>query len=113
MKKFSNLEFIKENENWYDGLPTIQIKESDFNTFSDEDLNRYVLCFNDGQGDHSVYTFKKIVGLLENSDRPDKKKVSEMTRIEILDTFYDELDITGNSSDELYFDGEYKNIMWM
>ena len=93
-------------------MKTVTLNEKDFNNFddSDERLNRWVVCFNDGQNDHCVYTYKKILELAG----PFGMQIYGKSRTEIIDIFYDDNDLTGNISDELYFDtdGEYKNVEW-
>ena len=84
-----------------------------FNTVTEPEINRFVVGFNDGQGDHSFYTYAKIVELLKDSDRLNKKSLDDMTRVEIIDEFYEELQLTANNSDMIYFNGkEYQKVKW-
>lgn len=76
-------------------------------------INRIIIGYNDGQGDHGFYTYSKVVDLLNDSDRPNLKKLEDMTRVEIIDEFYKGLDLNGNNSGMVYFDGtEYVEINW-
>ena len=89
----------------------IHLSKEWLDTASKEDLNKIIICFNDGQGDHSVYTYDKIVKLLSESHlTKTTKTVSEMTVSEIIDIFYLELNLNGDGTDALFFDGEYKII---
>jgi hypothetical protein len=110
MKKFTDK--INESNEWW-SWKTKDITNDWFNNALEEEINRFVIGYNDGQGYHGFYTYTKIVGLLKNSDRPNKRPLEDMTRVEILDEFYDELMLNGNNSDVIYFDGkEYLKINW-
>lgn len=110
MKKFTDK--INESSNWWE-WETKDITEDWFNNASEDEINRFIIGYNDGQGDHGFYTYSKIVGLLKNSDRPNSKELESMTRVEIIDEFYKELLLNGNNSDMVYFDGkEYLKINW-
>lgn len=94
--------------------PKKQISEEWFNTASDNEIKRFIIGFNDGQGDHSFYTFEGILALLSESDLSSNKSIDEMTNIEILDEFYNGCQLTGNNSDMVYFNGEeYQEVEWI
>lgn len=110
MKKFTDK--INESSNWWE-WKTKDITEDWFNNASEDEINRFIIGYNDGQGDHGFDTYSKIVDLLKNSDRPNSKELESMTRVEIIDEFYKELHLNGNNSDMVYFDGkEYLKINW-
>ena len=109
IKTFEN---FNEEEWWY--FPTIEITTEWFNNASESEINRFIIGFNDGQGDHGFYTYNGIIKLLSNSDRnPELKELKGMTRTEIVNEFYQELDLNGNNSDMTYFDGnKYLKVHW-
>ena len=110
MKKFTDK--INESQNRWE-WKTKDITEEFFNDASEEEINKIIIGYNDNQGDHGFYTYSKIVNLLNNSDRPNLKGLENMTRVEIIDEFYKELNLNGNNSDMVYFDGtEYLKINW-
>lgn len=103
---------INESSNWWEWKKK-SISGDWFNNASDDEINRFIIGYNDGQGDHGFYTYSKIVDLLNNSDRPNKE-LENMTRVEIIDEFYNELQLNGNNSDMTYFDGkEYLMVEWV
>jgi hypothetical protein len=109
LKKFNESVETTEWWNWKKKY----ITNDWFNNAPEEEIDRFAIGYNDGQGDHGFYTFSKIVELLKNSDRPGKKNIENMTRVEIIDEFYDELMLNSNNSDMIYFDGkEYLKINW-
>jgi hypothetical protein len=111
IKNFS--QFINEQEDWW-GMPQKEVSTEWFNQAPDEEIKRFIDGFNDGQGDHSVYTYEMMVKLLQNSDRPGKRDLQEMTRMEILDEFFNDLYLNGNNSDTVYFDGaKYLKVSWI
>ena len=119
IKKFNEMAVTEKS---WEVIKHKKISEKDFNNFSEKELNRFVLCFNDGQGDHSVYNWKSILSLLCESDLKDPKTgeyekgeliIKEMNNMQILDLFYNDLDLNGNNSDALYFDEEYYYISWV
>ena len=97
------------------------IDDKKINSFTKKELNKIVVCFNDGQGDHCVYTYNKIVKLLKESDIKINNLyvegieiVDNMKPSEIMNMFYNELDLDGNNTDALYFDkGKYNIIQWV
>lgn len=111
IKNFS--EFINEEENWW-GMPQKEVSSEWFNQAPDEEIKRFLVGFNDGQGDHSVYTYEMIVKLLQNSDRPGKIDLQELTRSQIMDEFFEDLYLNANNSDTVYFDGsKYLKVNWI
>ena len=100
-------------------MEKIEISEKWFNEASEEEVARFILGFNDNQGDHCVDTYKSIFELVSEAEVTfDGKDITEeylknSTRSEILDEFYNSLGIGGNDSDMLYFDGEYKKVEWI
>jgi hypothetical protein len=107
-------EFLNENneENWW-VFPEKEITTEWFNKASNSELNRFLISFNDGQGDHSIYTYDLVVKLLKNSDRTSIKDLAEITHSEIIDEFYKDLELNGNSCDIVYFDGsKYLHVVW-
>ena len=77
-------------------MKEIYISNQQLNNFSKEELNKVLVCFNDGQGDHSVYDFEKMKKLFSESVDSNGKKYNteNMTNSEILDEFYKSLDLT-------------------
>lgn len=111
MKKFTD-KINESSENWW-RWKTKDITEEWFNNASDVEINKFIIGYNDGQGDHGFYTYSKIVGLLNNNDRPNLDKLEDMTRVQIIDEFYKELYLNGNNSGMVYFDGtEYLEVNW-
>ena len=114
IQKFTKYDIVKEV--WsgdYHPKPKIDISSDMLNKFGEEDLNRIVICSNDGQGDHISYTYKEIVDLMFNSEYPKGNGPTEdSSTSDIIDLFYEEFDLNGNNTDALYFDGEYKIISW-
>ncbi len=107
LKGFS--EFLNESH----FLSTKEVRNEWFDNCSDDELKRFIVGFNDGQGDHAFYTFDGILELLKNSDRPGKKELETMTRTEIVDEFFDDLDLNSNNADTVYFDGkQYLKVSW-
>jgi len=88
----------------------ILLEKKWFDVASEKDLNRIIVCFDDGQGDHCVYTYKDIFNLL--LDMKNGEDINNMTPLEIIDSFYTELNLNGNNTHALYFDNEYKIIRW-
>lgn len=111
MKKFTDK--INESSNWWEWKKK-SVTGDWFNSASDDEISRFIIGYNDGQGDHRFYTYSKIVDLLNNSDRPNQKELENMTRVEIIDEFYKELHLNGNNSNTVYFDGkEYLMVDWI
>ena len=78
-----------------------------------EELNRIIVCSNDGQGDHSAYTYEGMFELLMDSEREDGTDYSpEMKPSEVIDNFYNSCELNGNNTDALYFDKIYYKINW-
>jgi len=106
----------KFNEGYYTNkTPKKEITDKWFDSASDDEIKRFILGFNDGQGDHDFYTYKDILLLLEDSENPNRQQeLSDMTRSQILDEFYTELNLGGNNSDMVYFNGEeYQEVRFI
>lgn len=91
------MEYIDISDNWLDSA-------------SKEDLDKIIICFNDGQGDHCVYNYDKIVELL--SDYYDQEDLENMTPSQYMKNFYTDCELSGNNTDALYFDKKYFLINW-
>ena len=87
-------------------MTNFKITEQDFNQLSEVELNKVLISFNDGQGDNCVYNWTDIIDISGDD-------IEGKTNIEILDMFYDSNDLTGNSSNMVYFDGEMKNLLFI
>ena len=89
-------------------MERIDISDIWLDTASKEDLDRILICFNDGQGDHCVYDYDRVRELLCMD-----YDLGDMLPSVIIDTFYNDLDLGGNGSDAIYFDNGYKIIDWI
>jgi len=97
------------------------ISNNDLDTFKDDELNRILICTNDGQGDTNCYTYKEIYEIISESDiRLDgtyikgKDFVKNHKVSEIIDEFCQ--DLSGNMTEYIYFDvseNRYKKINWV
>ena len=105
-------------------IETIDISEQWFNKCSDEEVNRFLLSYNDGQGDHGMMIWQQIKELyievnVDNGTLPDgltDELYDSMlpSRTEIVNTLYAQDGfLTGNNSDFVYFDGKYKRVYWV
>lgn len=96
-------------------IKQINIIDEELNIFKESKLNRIIICFNNGQGDHCVYNYKEVVNLLKESTQSDcsSYNVDNLKPSQILDFFYKSLDLNGNNTDAIYFDDEYKIIHWI
>ena len=78
-----------------------------FNSLHVTDLKKYLICANDGQGDTSVYTFDDVLSFFEGDD------ISELSRTDILDSFFNESELNGNNSVQVYFgDNGFVELNW-
>ena len=93
----------------------ITINNDWLNNATKEELNRIIVCSNDGQGDHSAYTYDGMFELLMDSVGEDGSAYSpEMKPSEVVDNFYNGCQLTGNNTDALYFNGKiYSKINWV
>jgi hypothetical protein len=105
-------------------IEDIEISEKWFETCSEEELNRFILGYNDGQGDHGFMTWIQMCELyidvkVDDGTLPENLSFEEYlklfpSRIDIIDFLYEEQEfLTGNNSDMLYFDGKYKSVSWV
>jgi len=82
-----------------------KITDEWLNSSSDDEINRIIIGLNDGQGDHSFYTYNDVVELLEDCD------ITKMTKSEILNHFLK--DFGFDTFDTVYFNGkEYQMVDW-
>lgn len=96
------------------------ISNDDINSFSNEELNRILICHNDGQGDTNCYTFADARNTVSVSDVKYKGSyvkgsdiVDGLKPSEIIDIFCE--DMNANMTSYIYFDVEenqYKYINW-
>jgi hypothetical protein len=102
----------------------IEISEKWFETCSEEELNRFILGYNDGQGDHGFMTWIQICELyidvkVDNGTLPENLSFEEYLKLipsrnDVINLLYDkEGFLTGNNSDFVYFDGKYKRVSWI
>ena len=104
-------------------IETKEISEKWFETCSDEDINRLLLGYNDGQGDHGFMTWERMCEMyievnVDNGTLPKDLSYEEYlklfpSRMTIIDFLYEDGWINGNTSDMLYFDGKYKQVCWV
>lgn len=104
-------------------IETKKISQKWFETCSDEDLDRFILGYNDGQGDHGFMTWKRMCEIyiecnVDCGELPKDLLFEEYlklipSRISIIDYIYKDGWINGNTSDMLYFDGKYKQVCWV
>lgn len=122
MKKSNILtfgKFTKESLS-YPNIEHKEISNEQLNSMSEEELNRILVCNNDGQGDTHCYTFNDIVNIISDSDIKynnqwvkGKDVIQKMKRSEIMDEFC--MDMSGNMTEYIYFDvneNKYKKIEW-
>lgn len=83
---------------------------------SDEEINRLLICMNDGQGDHCVHTIHDILGFYKEDPSLDGIDVSNIKRSRILEAFLKGFD--ANSLDTVLFRehvlgaGKYFKVRW-
>jgi hypothetical protein len=94
------------------------ISDNWLNSATEDDLNKIVICYNDGQGDHSVYTIERVKDWYKeiNEYQEDERFNDVNAKLSyIIDLFYNVgyPTINGNSCDALIFDnGKYYMIHW-
>lgn len=89
------------------------ISNADLDGYSQEELNKILVCNNDGQGDTHAYTYIDMFNILSESDLPNGLNVDNMKPSQIFDEFCKEFN--GNMTEYVYFDtseGCYKQIKW-
>jgi len=104
----------------YPNVKYKEISNEDLDTLPDEEINRILVCSNDGQGDTNCYTFDDIKNILSESDIKynnvwvkGEEIVPKMKKSEIMDEFCK--DLSGNMTEYIYFDvneNKYKKIKW-
>ena len=61
MKKFTDK--INESSNWWEWKKK-SVTADWFNSASDDEISRFIIGYNNGQGDHHFYTYSKILKIL-------------------------------------------------
>lgn len=105
------------------GYPNIEyrdISNEELDGFTPEELNRILVCNNDGQGDTHCYTFSDMVSIISESDLKRNGEwvkgaevVGTMKPSEIFDEFCG--GFLANLTEYVYFDineNKYKKIQW-
>ena len=91
------------NDAWLDNAPK-------------KELDKFLIAFNDGQGDHSAYTYDEALDLLTLSGgRGQERDVKDFTPSQVFEKFFEELNLSGNNSDTYYFNtasGKYVVVDW-
>jgi hypothetical protein len=89
-------------------METKRVDQNWFNSLHVTDLKKYLICSNDGQGDTSVYTFDDVLTFFEDDD------ISTWSKIEILNTFFNQTELNGNNTKQVYFDDRgYVELEWI
>lgn len=108
--KYQN--FIKES---------LEDKDINIDVIDEKELNRILICSNDGQGDTNCYTFEDIYEIVSDSDIKYQNSwvkgsdvIEKMKRSEILDEFC--RDMSYNMTEYIYFNvsiNKYQRIKWI
>lgn len=93
-------------------MKTKSLTDAEFDAFSEDQVKRVLVCYNDGQGDHCAYSFLEIIDMV-SLWYEDENAIHELSHTQIMDRFYEETLLTGNNSDCFYFDNEYFVIDWV
>jgi hypothetical protein len=110
IKIYKDMKIRKFNERYELDSEASKMKKmsfstAQFNALSEDELKRFLLCYNDGQGDHGSHTFAEAVDAVSSMfDETEADKVHEMTPSQILDKLYEAYELTGNNSDCYFFD---------
>lgn len=114
IKSFRNFNQINESFSRFDA-GTITNKDGSQENWLDKasqsELDRILIAWNDGQGDTYVYDWRKLVRYSKDFPGWDEN----MSNREILEFFYDSLELNGNMTEIVYFDideNRYKSFNW-
>jgi hypothetical protein len=120
IKKFKDFGKLDESLS-HPNTKSIDISDSELNSFDSSILNRILYCMNDGQGDTNCYTIDDMKSILSESDLKiddvyvnGNEVVPTMKISEIIDEFTK--DVSANMSEFIFFDvtdNIYKKINWV
>jgi hypothetical protein len=104
-------------------MEKIEISEKWFETCSENELNRFVLGYNDGQGDHGFMTWDTMLDMyidvnVDKGNFPQNLSIEDYiklipSRFDVVNSNYEYAVLNGNNSDMIYFDGKYKKVYWV
>jgi len=105
-------------------MEKINISKQWIDNCSEEEINRFLLGYNDGQGDHGMMTWIEMCELyidikVNNGTLPKNLSFEEYlnlipSRNDVIDLLYEDGEfLTGNNSDFVYFDGKFKIVCWI
>jgi len=91
-------------------MKNIYITKDELDNFTEEQLNRLVFVFYDGQGDTSVMIWKDFIELSKEWEK--ELGIGFPKNSDKFDFLYKDSELNGNISEFLYFDfnNEYKRI---